>query len=240
MRPSSKSLAICLLALALGAPAHAVGVRVEVVGSVEYSVIQGGLSGVKAGDRAVMSFNLDSDNYLNSENFPTRGYRIDLGSFDLSIGGVHMQLDMPQAGSGDALFVLRDNDPEVDGFFLSLGPDDRVPLSLHVPGLEPEHELEFGRTFSVNTALHSLNILDAVGVYGFENMSSYQWTMGRFGNYGLEVGYEGISISAVPEPTTQALFGLGALALLGIARWSRQGSLAGSMALAPSVPEYQR
>jgi hypothetical protein len=209
----------------MGAPAiaHAAAVRVVVAGSVEYNYIQGDLSGVVAGDRAVMSFNLDSGNFLNSESFPTRGYRIDLSSFELSIGGVPMHLDLPQAGSGDALFVLRDNDPQVDGFFLSLGPDDRVPLSLHVPGLDAEHELEFGRTFSVNSTLHSLNILDAVGVYGFEHMSSYQWTLGRFGNYGLEVAYETVTISAVPEPTTQALFGLGALGLLAAVRKSRRG-----------------
>jgi hypothetical protein len=223
MRPISKLISAgLLLAVAMGAPAiaDAAVVRVEVVGSVEYNYIQGDLSGVVAGDRAVMSFNLDSDNFLDSESFPTRGYRIDLSSFELSIGGVQMPLSLSQAGSGDALFVLRDNDPEVDGFFLSLGTDDRVPLALQVPGLAEEHELEFGRTFDVNSSLHSLNLLDAVGVYGFENMSSYQWTVGRFGAYGLEVTYETITISAVPEPTTAALFGLGALGLLAAVRRS--------------------
>jgi len=215
MSQISKLIFAGLLAAAVSAPAMAASVRVELGGSVEYNAVQGGLSGVGAGDRAVMSFIVDSDNFLNSASFPTRGYRIDLKSFDLNIAGVHMKLEIPQAGSGDALFVLRDNDPGVDGFFLSLGTDDRVPLALRIPGLEPAHELEFGRTFSVDTTLHSLNILDAVGKYGFEDMASYQWTIGRFGNYGLEVSYETITISAVPEPSTAALLGLGALVLLG-------------------------
>jgi hypothetical protein len=216
-----KLLVGSLLGIAVGAPALAAGVRVEIVGSVDYNYIQGDLSGVQSGDRAVMSFNVDSNDYLNSEYFPTRGYRIDLSSFSFSIGGVQMHLSGVQGGLGDALFVLRDNDPQVDGFFLSLGTDDRVPLALQVPGLADEHELEFGRSFDVDTPLHSLNILDAVGVYGFENMASYQWTVGRFGNYGLEVVYESISISAVPEPSTYALFAVGALGLFAAVRKAR-------------------
>lgn len=209
---------IALLTLTLGVSAHAERVQVEIVGTVDYSVIQGGASGIRSGDRAVMSFSLDSGNYLNSEYFPTRGYRLDLSSFVLRIAGVDMTLLNPQAGSGDALFVLRDNDPQVDGFFLSLGTDDRVPLGLMIPGLSDPHEVEFGRTFGVTTTLRSLNILDAVGTYGFEHMESFQWSVGAQGNYGLEINYEQMTISAVPEPTIGAMFGLGALVLVAVVR----------------------
>jgi len=227
MSQISKLILAGLLAATVSLPAAAAGVRVELGGSVEYNMIQGGLAGIKPGERAVMSFMLDSGNFLDSANFPTRGYRIDLNSFDLNIGGVHMKLEAQQAGLGDAFFVLRDNDPGVDGFFMSLGTDDAVSLALRVPGLVPSHDLAFERTFTVDTTLHSLNILDAVGKYGFEDMASYQWTIGRLGTYGLEVNYETITISAVPEPSTTALLGLGALVLLGAkARAKRTARLA--------------
>jgi len=209
---------IALFALVVGASARAEKVRVEIVGSVDYNVIQGGASGIQSGDRAVMSFDLDSDNYLNSEYFPTRGYRLDLSSFVLKIAGVDMSLAIPQGGTGDAFFVLRDNDPQVDGFFLSLGTDDRVPLALLIPGLADPHEVEFGRTFGVTSTLHSLNLLDAVGTYGFEHMESFQWSVGAQGTYGLEIIYEQMSISAVPEPTIAAMFGLGVLGLAAVVR----------------------
>ena len=80
--------------------------------------------------------------------------------------------------------MLRDNDPAVDGCPMSAGqpglPD--VAGTIHVPGHRTEREFDFLRTFDNATMLHSLDILDATGTYGFENMSSHLWTIGRFGN----------------------------------------------------------
>jgi hypothetical protein len=209
----SKSLVGCALAAGLAMPAAAVGVHVEIHGSVDYNVIRGDLTGIASGAPVVLGFDVDSTDYVSSSNYPTRGYRIDLASFDMNFGGVHIGLDNPQPYA-DAYFVLRDNDPAVDGFFMSQGSVDYpLSLSMHVPGLAPEHEFDFSRTFSNSTTLHSLDILDAVGTYGFENMSSYLWTIGRFGNPGAEVVYESISITAVPEPSTLALALLGICAL---------------------------
>lgn len=202
------------VAATLAMPAGAVGVHVEIRGSVDYNVIRGGLSGVASGAPVVLGFDVDSTSYVDSPNFPTRGYRIDLASFDMNFGGVHLGLDNPQPWA-DAYFVLRDNDPAVDGFFMSQGNVDYpLSLSMHIPGLAPEHEFDFSRTFSNATTLNSLNILAAVGTYGFENMSSYLWTIGRFGNPGAEVVYESISITAVPEPSTLALVAIGAIVVM--------------------------
>ena len=131
-------------------------------------------------------------------------------------------MENPQS-FGDACFVLRDNDPHVDGFFISTGSvDDLYASDVRVPGLAPLHELSFSRTFSNETTLKSLNILDAVGTYGWENMSSYLWTLGRFGNYGAEFVPDSITISTpVPEPTTLSLLALGALVVLRRSRSSR-------------------
>jgi hypothetical protein len=208
--------ALCAAALAasLATPAQATVVHIEVRGTVDYSLIQGALANVPDGAPVVMGFDVDSTDFVNSSNFPTRGYTVNLASFDLNIGGVHLQLDNPQSGSTPVYFVLRDNDPAVDGFFLTRGGvENPFPLDMHIPGLAPVHEFEFARSFDVGTVLHSLNILDAVGTYGFENMGSYLWTIGRFGNPGTEVAYQSITITAVPEPAAWALFGLGLAAL---------------------------
>lgn len=206
-----------LLVMAAGSAA-AQDVRVQINGVVDFNVIQGGLAGVQSGAPVTLSFSVDANDYLNSSNFPTRGYRINLASFDLNVGGVHMTLDNPQGDGGPVYFVLRDNDPAVDGFFISRGVELPFPADLHVPGLTPTHEFEFSRSFTVGTALSSLNILDAVGNYGFENMGSYLWTIGRFGNAGIEFAYQSMTIGVVPEPASAALFALGGAALLLRAR----------------------
>lgn len=210
---------------AMAAPAAATGIHVEITGTVDYNLIQGDLTGIKSGAPVVMSFNLDSDNYLNSASFPTRGYAIDLASFDLNFGGVHIALDNPQPDGVATYFVLRNNDPAVDGFFLSSGPDYPTGLSVHIPGIDTAHEVEWLRTFDVGTVLSSVNILDAVGHYGFENMSSFLWTLGVV-NPGAEVMYESITISmisAVPEPATLSLFGIGGLWLASRMRRGQKG-----------------
>ncbi len=211
--------AACLAAAAVlaTAPAQAGDYRVEVRGVVEFSVIGGALGPVPDGAPVLMRFELSSTDFQNSASFPTRGYAIELASFTLDVGGVVLTLNNPQP-SGNAFFVLRNNDPAVDGFFISPGVDLPFPLAMSIPGLNPVHEFDFSRSFSIGTALTSLNIADAVGTYGLENIGSYQWTIGRFGNPGAEFAYQSISITAVPEPASGVLLGLGALALLALRR----------------------
>ena len=209
--------AACLVVAPLAA--QAVAVKVQIDGVVDYNVIRGGLQGIPSGAPTSMSFMLDSNVYVDSGTFPTRGYTIDLSSFTMTVGGVPISMDIPQPGDVDAYFVLRDNDPAIDGMFISLGSTDwPFPLSVHIPDLDPEHELNFEYTFADGVTLSSLDILDAVGTYGPPNVSSYLWALGRFGNNGAEFSPETITISAVPEPASVALMALGALALLPIAR----------------------
>ena len=177
-------------------------VQVEVLGTVGFNVIQGGMAGVQVGDPVSMRFAVDSDNFVNSPNFPTRGYEIDLSSWNMTVGGVNVPITMPQP-FGPAYFVLRNNDPAVDGFLISRNIDFPQPITVNIPGLTPNHELDFLRTFSDGTPLPSLDILDALGTYGTENLSVFNWTIGRFGNPGAEYNYQSISIT--PEPTSLAL-----------------------------------
>lgn len=199
--------------------AHAVDVRVQVAGVVDYNVIKGGLDGIPSGAPTSMSFLVDSNVFVDSGSYPTRGYTIDLTSFSMTVGGVPISMDIPQPGDLDAYFVLRNNDPAIDGFFISLGSVDLpFPLSVHIPDLAPAHDLDFHYTFADGDTLSSLDILDAVGSYGPPNVSVYQWSLGRFGNNGAEFAPETITISAVPEPASALLMALGGLALLRVGR----------------------
>ena len=212
----------CLVAAPLAA--QAVGVRIQVDGVVDYNVIRGGLTGIPSGAPTSMSFMVDSNVFVNSGSFPTRGYTIDLSSFSMTVGGVPISIDMPQPGDLDAYFVLRDNDPAIDGFFLSLGSVDLpFPASVHIPDLAPAHDLDFHYTFADGDTLSSLDILDAVGTYGPPNVSVYLWSLGRFGNNGAEFAPETITITAVPEPESVMLMALGGLmvAVMGRRRAKR-------------------
>jgi hypothetical protein len=213
--------ALALLALLPLAPlaAQAEEVRVTVTGVVDFNVIAGGMAGIPSGAPVSMAFSVDSDNFLNSTSFPTRGYAVDLASFSMTVGGTSVLMDIPQPAPGSAYFVLRNNDPAIDGFFLSPGVDVDFPLSVHIPGLAPAHELSFKHTLADGITLSSVIILDAVGTYNLStNVSSYLFGIGRFGNLGAEYVPQQLTISVVPEPASLWLMGLGGLVL-----WGRSG-----------------
>jgi len=175
-------------------------VKVEIKGRVAYNVIKGDLTNVKAGDPATMSFLIDSSVFADNPFHPTRGYTIKLESFAMNVGGVNLPIVNPQP-DGTAFFVVRDNDPAVDGFFMSQGDlSYPLPIAVKIPGLNPVHELVFSRTFSNGNVLPSLDVLRSLKKFGFEYMSSFQWTVGRFGTYGMEINYDSIQLSANVKP----------------------------------------
>ncbi len=182
-------------------------------GEVDYNVIGGAMAGTPSGTPVTMSFLLDSGVYTDSGNYPVRGYNIDVSSMTMQVGSVSVAINNPQTDT--AYFVLRNNDPAVDGFYLSSGGVDwPAPLECTIPGLNPVHELNAEVGFSDSTHWNSLNILDAVGTYDQTNLSSYYWAIGRFGNPGAEYVYETVTIESVPEPATIAALGFGAAALI--------------------------
>lgn len=208
-----QSLAFALALSAFTVQAQASLYKVTVLANVDYNVIGGSMAGVQSGAPVSMSFNVDSNTFLNSTMFPTRGYNVIENSFAMTVDGRPVTFDVPQPNP--AYFVLRNNDPAIDGVFLSFGTDIDVPLNVHIPGLTPTHELSFKHTFANGTTFSSLNIGDAVGTYNLStNVSSYLFGIGRFGNFGAEYIPSTMTIESVPEPTTMVLIGAGALAFL--------------------------
>lgn len=204
---------ISMAAAVAGACGFAQGelVRVTVQGPVGFNVIQGAMAGIQPGTPVTMSFNVDSNVFTNSASFPTRGYEIILSSFEMKVGSVSVPIVDPQP-SPPAYFVLRNNDPAVDGFFISsANVDFPFPLAVTIPGLAPQHELDFQVGYSNGNQINSLDILDAFGTYDLSAIGSFYWAIGRFGNAGAEYNYETITIGPVPEPAAGMLLGLAAV-----------------------------
>jgi hypothetical protein len=160
------------LALAQAAPADIV--HITVTGTVEFNNWPGGtLAPSRAGDPVVMEFDVDSTNYTDSPNYPTRGYIVDPATFHFHAGAGSMALPIPLPGNTHAYFMLRNNDPAVDGFVFGAGVDEIVPLPVNV-GVS-NCFTRFERTFTVGTILPSLDILDAIGHWDYEYMSVFDW-----------------------------------------------------------------
>lgn len=185
--------------------ALAAGVRVTVTGSVESNAFPANgtntFGGILAGSPVTLTLELDSTQFLDSPNLPgrTRGYVIQPGTMRLTAGTA----SATRLENTPAYFVLRNNDPRVDGFFLSQGTDidTSIPLQMIPAGFG----VQFSRTFDINTpaptpddSLTSLNILDALGSWQFNDISSYNFAVG-IGEFNLPMilAYESITIATL-------------------------------------------
>lgn len=160
--------------------------EVRILGQVEFnSVSSAPLSGLAPGDPAELSFRLREDIFVNSPLFPTRGYRIDPSSWSFAVPAGSIPLQSPYSAP-DLLFVIRDNDPAVDGFFVSSNVNipDGVPLGAQ--GVFGPFENSFSVTYG-DDLLPTLDIADAVGDYDFTGLTVFNWTIddGPFNPIGL-------------------------------------------------------
>lgn len=213
---SMKSILAVVMCLAMAMPAlGGTIVTVSVNGEVEFNGIRNSpidRDHVFSGDPATFTFQVDSDNYVDSGIYPTRGYVIDPSSFTLTLGTVSVGLENPYPPGQSPLFVIRNNDPAVDGFFLSSNVDVGYPegLPTEVPGILGQFYNSFLVTYDGST-LSSLNVMDALGTYDYSGLTVFNWTIddSAYGPNAMGILFEQMTIT--PEPA--ALLPLALLAL---------------------------
>lgn len=204
-----KLMAVILFAFVVSLPVQAGLVRVEISGAVEFNQVRAPASFnrdiVRSGNPVLVSFLVDSAIFTDSSFFPTRGYDVIQDSytltFDAATGPVIEPLAVPNPTGYTPYFVIRNNDPGVDGFFVSTGSVD-FPfdyLWIDEPGrLAPFFQQTFEVTYPQDR-LPSLDIYDAVGTYDYDGLSSYYFTMLDGFADAMEIAYAQMTISRVPE-----------------------------------------
>lgn len=170
----AKIIIVLAAVLLFAASAQAVVVTVEATGQVNWSGIgEPPLGDVNAGEQMVMSFSVDSDVFDEGTPGDTRGYVIDAASFSLSFsGGVEVGLMDPFPGGQTPYFTLVDGYPVSDGFFVSTSPFSPGGVPLEQDPFNFNLDLGY-----VGETLMSLDILDALGVYGFDGMTRFGFNL---------------------------------------------------------------
>jgi len=173
-------VAVLLWMLLLSAPISLAGdtVIVTVYGTVEENQIAGApLGNVQVDDAVTMTLVLNTSNFVDSTNFPVRGYIIEHASYSLELGSEEIGLQDPFPGGETPYFVIRNDDPATDGFFTGSNIDgfnDGNPLDqVGVFG-------NFRNNFSVsygNDPWPSLDIVDALGSYDFTGLTVFGWAI---------------------------------------------------------------
>jgi hypothetical protein len=209
--PMKKVLCVGVLGLAC-ACARADIVQIDITGTVDFNAFGSGpFAGVPSGAPASLRFQVDSANFLNSAGVPTRGYVILQPTLVFQAGAGSTTLLSPFPAGQTPYFVLRDNDPAVDGFFISLGTDLPAPLPL---AFNPNAGINFLSTFQGGTTLSSLDILGAVGTYNLAQMSVFNWGISIGPGDPMGMIFDQITIAVVPAPGSGlCLTGMGLLAL---------------------------
>ncbi len=195
-------------------------VRVEITGSWDFGNLRSGpLNGINSGDVS-MSFDLDSTSYVDSSTFPVRGYFIDPASFVLTAGGVTVGMPASIPSNRVPLFVVRDNDPAVDGFYLSSFPVDAgFPNGVLIDnaGLLDQYVSTIFQATYAGDRLSSLNIEDAAGTYDFTGLQVFNWGIEDGGLQPVGWIFDQFTITVIPAPGV-----LAAVAPLGLAAVRRR------------------
>jgi hypothetical protein len=206
-------------ALFMAASAAAQLVDVQVVGTVEFNIsnpnnpnTNQNILGIQPGERLTYSFQVDSAVFADSGLFNVRGYEIIESSFLVTTsGGFSTSMVNPLPGGATPYFVVRNNDPAVDGFYLTWG-------GVNFPaGLPIEENGLFGDPFEAHFSvgydggtLNSLDILDAEGTYGYGSggpgtLTNFYFNLVDLGFEVVGVSFDELTITVVPAPPIIAL-----------------------------------
>jgi len=212
------ALALLLLLAGYALPASAIVVEISITGEVSSNQIASGpLSSAVNGDAAMLNFRVDSNTFVNSASFPTRGYEIIPSSFSFTAGSGSVGIANPYP-SGTPYFVLRNDDPAVDGFFTGTNINGFPNgVATDSPGISGPLTPVFSTSYS-NNPLTSLDILAAMGTYNFTGLSAFTFVVRDLATDVMEIDFAQMTIQAVPVPAAAWLFGSGLLGLIGMAR----------------------
>ena len=196
-------LAVALVAVV--APAQADIVNVEMTGTVEWNFARDApMNEIVVGDAITMRFSVDSDLFTNSPNYPVRGYNIDMASWAITSGSVTVGMLDPYYPGRTPWFVVRNNDPAADGFFVSDTnidyPYPGVPLDAN--GRCGPFEGHFDVSY-VQDRLDSLDILGAIGTYDYDGLTRFYFNLVDCGFEVVGIDFEQMTI--LPEPVEVAL-----------------------------------
>jgi hypothetical protein len=210
------ALIFALLTLALPARVKAAPIQVDIYGTVVQNnyVPTHPLGPVTVGSPAHTSFQVDSNNFINSSTFPVRGYSIVPGTFMTTLGSTPVALS-PVTVPPRPFFSIRNDDPQVDGFLISHGVDFVNPT----PTTYSSANFSFVCSYP-KTMLNSVDIMNALGSYSMSGISLIEYDLEFGESIGVDISYNNMTIAAVPEPAS-----LGLLALVGApwaARWARR------------------
>ena len=174
--------------------AHAQTLDVTVAGEIEFNLVTTGpIAQAPVGGAVSVTFQVDASDFVDSPNFPTRGYAIAPGTFALDLGPGSVPLANPFPPGQTAYFVIRNNDPAVDGFFIATSVDFPIGVPLNLQGGFGAFGLDFSVTYTGDT-LDSLDVTDAVGDYDFTGLTVFGFnvTDGPFEPVGMV--FESLSI----------------------------------------------
>ena len=190
---SVTSVLIATFLVASAAPASTI--NVSAMGSVIFNGIgDPPLSGVGGGETAVVSFTVDSNNFVEMLPGDVRAYEIDPASFQLSFsGGVSVGLLNPLPGP--AYFAIVEGFPVSDGFFVSSFATS--------PGGVPLEQEPFNFNLDLGydgSTLTSLDIIDAKGHYAFDGLTRFGMNLWAIfpDNVALEMDFQELWIENEP------------------------------------------
>ncbi len=196
------TLVSLLLVVCLVSPLTAgTSVRVSIHGDLFFNGVAAPPLGNAQTGPMTVTFLLDTDQFLSSPNFPVRGYVIDEDSFEVQFtGGTVVGIQNPFAGT--PYFVIRDNDPGVDGFYLTTNnPDFPLAVALEQNGGFGAFKQAFEVTYGGST-LPSLDLIDAVGSYDFTGLSVFHLAIEDGPFQAMNADYSSMEIEVEGGPWT--------------------------------------
>lgn len=194
-------LVVLITFVATGARAEIVTVSAE--GTVAFNAVSTApLNAVGSGDRATLTFQVDSNVFVEGVPGDTRGYEIIQPSFSLAFDAppVSVGLLSPFPDGQTPYFTLVEGFPISDGFFVSTTPLSPGGVPISQSPLAMDLDLGYG-----GSTLGSLNILDALGTYDFTGLTRFSFALWQASPDNVRMGIDFSRLTIIPEPATISL-----------------------------------